>query len=144
EALAVGPQRIAEFVQQAVDRRGADGKTPLLQAGGQVSDAVADPLALVGGVAGGLLLDQPPQGVHQGRVFFFTAGRPAPGRRRRPGGQSRKQASSSRRPRRMVSTFRPVIKASRRSPPRPTFWDSRATNQRRCCSSKRLSRRLSR
>jgi hypothetical protein len=144
EALPVGPQRVAEIIQKAVDRRYTDAETLFLQAGGQVGDAVANPLLAVRGVAGGLLLDQLLQGAHQGRVFFFTAGRPAPGRRMRPGGQSSKQASNSRRPRRIVSTFRPVIKDSRRSPPRPTFSASRATNQRRFCSSKRLSRRLSR
>ena len=67
--------------------------------------------------------------------------------RRRAGGPDRRagppgSSASSSRPRRMVSTFRPVIRDRWRSPPWPILALSTAAYQRRCCSSSRLIRRF--
>jgi hypothetical protein len=70
--------------------------------------------------------------------------RPAPNRRMRSGGNAERESAHSRRPRRIVSTFLPVIRESRRSPPGPIRRDSKAMDHRRWSSSRRLSRRFMR
>ena len=64
--------------------------------------------------------------------------RPPPFRRTRPSRQSVKPASSSCRPRRIVSKETPVCARIWLSPPQPMRLDSSAKYQRRWCSSNRL------
>ncbi len=144
EAFAVGMQFIAQVTQQASNGLGTNRIALLLQLLGQETEAAADPALAVHRIASDLSFQQVLQGWEDARDFFPTAGRPAPGRRMRPGGQSFRSATNSRRPRRMDSTFSPVMADNSRSPPCPIFMDSRAANQRRCCSSRRLRSKFKR
>ena len=71
--------------------------------------AAADELGLAHGVAAGLRPDDAQEGRDDLGDFFSRAGRPPPGRRTRSAGRSSSEAASSSRPRRMVSTCRPVM-----------------------------------
>jgi hypothetical protein len=77
------------------------------------------------------------------RVFSSTRGRPPPGRRTLSVGRLARPTVHSCCPRRIVFSSMPVILDSNSIPPRPIRLASRATCQRRCCSSRRLRNRFS-
>ena len=114
QAFDVDLQRIVQFAQQSSHGRMADFLTQLLT---QMAQAAPAPLARAHRVAGRLRLHQGLQLLDEFGVFFSTGGWPPPDRRTRSWGRSANSASSSRRPRRMVSTSKPVICASKLSPP---------------------------
>jgi hypothetical protein len=117
EPLDVDPQVVAQVTQQTGDGRGARFMAQTHQFVAEVAEAATDEPVVGHRVATSSRLDQRFQVVEDSRVFFFPGGRPAPGLRTRSVGRSWRSASSSSRPRRTVSTCRPVMRASRVSPP---------------------------
>ncbi|OWK43309.1 TPR repeat-containing protein [Fimbriiglobus ruber] len=136
-------QRVLEFVEQTPDGLGVDGMASLGQQLAQSLQAQTHPPLFRHRVAAGVIDQQGYQVSLQDRIFFSKGGRPAPGRRTRPGGRLAKADPNSWRPRRMVWTWRPVMEDTRRSPPWPMRWASQAASQRRCCSLSRLRSKLS-
>ena len=112
------------------------------QFGAEGLQAGADELGLPHGVAAGQRPDDAQEGRDDLGDFFSRAGRPPPGRRTRSAGRPSSESASSSRPRRMVSTCRPVIWETKRSPPWPILALSTAAYQRRCCSSSRLKQQV--
>src|SRR5262249_1447534 len=129
---------------QASNGLGTNRIALLLQLLRQEAEATADPALAAHRVASDLSFQQVLQGLEEARDFFPTAGRPAPAPPMRPGGPSFQSSPKSGRPRGMVATSTPVVVHPRRPPPCPIFMDSRAVNQRRCCSSRRLRSRFKR
>jgi hypothetical protein len=117
EPLLVGTEREAELLEEPPDRPPADGDPLFPQQVAEVPQAATDPFPVGHRVAAGLGLDEGRQLAGEVRDSFSTGGRPAPGGRTRSVGRPRRESSISRRPRRMVSTSRPVIRERRRSPP---------------------------
>ena len=137
DSFPAGLERELPFAKQTPNSHRINRVALRTQQSAQAFQAETHPLLLRHGIAAGLLFDQGQQVCLNFRTFFSTGGRPAPGRRVRPFGRSFKERFNSRRPRRIVRTFMPVIKDKSRSPPCPRRFDSNATYQRRCCSSRR-------
>ena len=142
EPLDVDVAVVTQFAQEFADR----GRAGLMAQRGkflvQSLQTAPDVPGAAHGVAARDRFCQALEVVEDRRVFFFNGGRPAPGLRMRLTGRSARSASSSSRPRRIVSTCSPVIWDTKVSPPWPSFLASRAANQRRCCSSKRLKEEI--
>ena len=138
--FAVASQSELLLPQQPADGRRTGAAIQLLR---QRSQPRPHPLFFRTRIAGRFRSDAAQQVGDQGRIFFSTRGRPPPGSRTWPIGRWHNSSSSSSRPRRIVSGCRPVISAIRWNPPCPSRTASRAATQRRCCSSKRLSNKLS-
>jgi hypothetical protein len=116
QALAIGSQR--EFLgrEQSRDRVGADRDPLPSQRLGQPSGGLVSPTQTVDRIAGGRILDQIPQSLHNGGRFFSMRGRPPPFLRTRPATGPRPVRSSVM-PRAMVVRLRPVMAATNRMPP---------------------------
>ena len=105
----IGFQRIALLFQQLPHRRWAGWVFGLTQAATQLAQTAAHPLLALRGITGRFGGYDLLQNGFYRRVFFSTGRRPPPGRRTRPVGRSASEASSSRRPRRIVFSSMPVI-----------------------------------
>jgi hypothetical protein len=141
-SFAVGLEREFPFAKQTPHGYRINRVALRTQQAAQAFQTEAHPLLLRHGIAAGVFFDQGQQVFLNLGAFFSMGGRPAPGRRVRPKGTSCNAPFNSRRPRRIVRTFMPVIIDRRRSPPWPMRFDSNATYQRRCCSSNRLKSRF--
>lgn len=137
-SFPIGFERELPFAEQTPYGHRINRVALSIQQSAQAIQTETHPLLFGHRIAASMLLDQGQEVFLDLRAFFSMGGRPAPGRRVRPCGRSLKERFSSRRPRRIVRTFIPVIKDRSRSPPCPMRFDSKATYQRRCCSSKRL------
>jgi hypothetical protein len=117
ETLDVDEQVVVEVTQQVSHGPRAGVVAQRFQAVAERLQAAAGILDFGHRVAAGDRLDQLLQVLDDLGIFFFTGGLPAPGLRMRSVGRPARPASSSSRPRRMVSTWRPVMRATRASPP---------------------------
>src|SRR3990172_2681308 len=138
QLFAVGLERIIQRFQQAA-HRWRTGRMRLAQGGAQPAQALVFPFERATRVARRLLFEQLLQDRHDRQVFFSTRRRPPPGRRMRSLSCA---CANSRRPWAMVSTLKPVMRARGRSPPCPSFLDSKPTYRRRCRSSRVLTKKF--
>ena len=138
KSLDVDPQREAECPQQP--RHGTRGK---VNPPGQLPQTQPHKPMPRRRVAAGFRFHQGFQAVLDPGRFFSTHGRPAPGKRTLSAGRPSSPLANSACPRLIVSGCRPVTKLMKAKPPCPNRLASQATIHRRCCSSQRLSSRLS-
>ena len=140
QALAVGDQAKALLAQQPTDGGVTDAVCLCAQPRGNRAQAYSHPFLSICRQTSDVVVDDFLDLLFYRWTFFSSVGRPPPGLRTRSVGRPAKSSFNSRRPRRIVLTFIPVICASRSVPPCPMRSASNATYQRRCCSLSRLSK----
>jgi hypothetical protein len=113
--------------------------------GGGAAQVAAQDVPRGAGMPGPVRADRPDQVLQRrpdGWRFGSTGGRPPPDRRCRCTGAAASAPATSAWPRRIVVSSRPVIWATRRTPPRPRRCAATAAYHRRSGSPRRLSRRF--
>src|SRR5215467_2071799 len=115
--FGVDARRVVMLAQQTCDRRRARAMPCGLELIHQFTQTAAQPFAFALRITGGFGLDQLEQLALYLRVFFSTGWRPPPGNRTRSAGREASELANSSRPRRIVFGSRPVINATRVSPP---------------------------
>ena len=120
-------------MQQAADRRGAHAPSVLRQRRRQLRATLAGPAQRRHRITPRQRIHQALQRGVQPRLVCSRSGRPAPGRRTRPGAAPFPTANS-RRPFRIVSGASPVAADTNASPPYPMAIDSAAAQRRRARS----------